>query len=63
MRIAIAILALSLSGCAVVPPWWVAHKEVAIEVGVAAGVLSQIEVAALNTRAVVKAAEQDINKK
>ena len=54
MRIAIAILALSLSGCAVVPPWWVAHKAVAIEVGVAAGVLSQIEVAALNTRAVVK---------
>ena len=63
MRIAIAILALSLSGCAIVPPWWVAHKAVAIEVGVAAGVLSQVEVAALNTRAVVKAAEQDINKK
>jgi len=62
MRIAIAILALSLSGCAVVPPWWVAHKAVAIEVGVAAGVLSQVEVAALNTRAVVKAAEQDIKK-
>ena len=62
MRIAIAILALSLSGCAVVPPWWVAHKVALIEVGVAAGVISQVESAALNTRSVVKAAEQDIKK-
>ena len=64
----IAVSLLMLTGCAGViashvGPWWVAHKVAVVEIGIAAGAVSQVEGAALNARAVAKAVEEDVKRK
>lgn len=68
MKPLFTLIILSLSGCAgslvhSLPAWWTAHKVAVVEIGAAAGAVSQVEGVVLNTRTLVKDAQADIKAK